>query len=199
MNTWSFMRVTDGNKIEQVEKACITLMVQKGYGGASVSEMAKRAGVSKGYLYRFYKNKEELVQSLLTRHIDLILDHINNSLQQNNSLKEVISFLIHYLFKLGEENPDNIKFVYVLIHDYNFQFELKQQEDIKKVIQRVYHIGLKQGIFNEYCREEEIFSIALIYPIDFMNLRFKNTFGSAGWDTNDIERVTNFCISALRK
>lgn len=193
------MRIADENRIEQVKKACIELVVSKGYGGASVSEIANRAEVSKGYLYRFYKNKEELVQSLLTQHIDLIIDHINASLNQNRSLKEVITFLVHYIFKLGEENPENIKFVYVLMHDYNFQFEKEQQQTIEKTIKRILAIGKQQNFINALSKEEEIFTTTVIYPIDFMNLRFKHTFGYSGWCQDDIERVTAFCINCLSR
>jgi len=192
------MRLVDENRIEKVEMACVELMVQNGYGGASVAQMAKRAGVSKGYLYRFYKNKEDLVQSLLTRHINLILDHINTSLDQNCSLTEVITFLVHYLFKLGEENPEKAKFIYVLIHDYNFQFEKEQQEAIKQTIKRIYTTGIAQKSISETCREEEIFTILVIYPLDFMNLRFKNTFGLSHWQQEDIDRVISFCINTLK-
>ena len=48
-------RIIDDGKIQRIREATIALVVQNGYGGASISSIARRAGVAEGYLYRFYK------------------------------------------------------------------------------------------------------------------------------------------------
>ena len=53
------MRITDTNKIERIKTETKILIVEKGYHGASIAEIAIRADVSDGYLYRHYKNKSE--------------------------------------------------------------------------------------------------------------------------------------------
>ncbi len=198
MNNWSFMRCIDENKIAKLEQATIEYVVKNGYGGASVSEIAKHAGVSKGYLYRFYKNKQELVQSLLTNHIAIIFERIEELLNQDISTNQVLEYIIHYAFEIGEKKPNHIKFIYVLLHDYNFQLEEEQRYKIKMLIQRFYKIGVEQQLVNTQATEEEIFTIAVIYPIDFINLRYKNFFKNSSWNKKDIDRVTEFCINALK-
>lgn len=192
------MRATDTNKIEQVEEATIAYVVQNGYGGASVSAIAESAGVSKGYLYRFYKNKEELVQTLLTRFVNNIIKQIEEGLQQKVVVDLIMTSMIDYTFRIAKKDPNIIKFIYVLLHDYNFQLEDELKQKIKTIIEHFYTQGVKQGLVNKDVTAEEIFTIAVIYPIDFINLRFKQLFNSSGWDNDDIERVSTFCINTLK-
>lgn len=191
------MRTTDENKIEQVEQATINYVVKNGYAGASVSEIARSAGVSKGYLYRFYKNKHELVQALLTRYINTIILQIEEGLKQNIAIDLVMTSMIDHTFGVAKRHPNHIKFIYVLLHDYNFQLEDEQKLKIKLVIQRFYEKGVHQNLINKAVTAEEIFTIAVIYPIDFINLRFKQFFQNTGWNSDDIDRVSTFCINTL--
>lgn len=192
------MRAIDENKIAQVEQATAEFVVENGYGGASVEKIAKHAGVSKGYLYRFYTNKQELVQSLLTRYINLIVDEIENSLSTNTSTDRVLSDLIHHIFSIAKETPTYIKFIYVLMHDYNFQLHEEQRQKIRSVLKQFYNRGVTQNIINEKVIPEEIFTIAVIYPIDFINLRYKGFFKQSDWNQDDISRVITFCTMALK-
>jgi len=49
---------------EKVERAAIELFAAKGVDGVSIGEIATRAGVSQGALYRHYLSKEDLAGSL---------------------------------------------------------------------------------------------------------------------------------------
>ncbi len=49
-------------RILEAARACLG---ERGYAGATVGEIARRAGVSNGLLYRFFRNKEHLVEHVL--------------------------------------------------------------------------------------------------------------------------------------
>lgn len=55
----------------------------KGYAATKVEEVAKRAGVSKGLLYLYFKTKEELfkavVRNFVTPHLDSLVDITESS------------------------------------------------------------------------------------------------------------------------
>lgn len=192
------MRTIDENKIAQLEFATAEFVVKNGYGGASVGKIAKQAGVSKGYLYRFYKTKQELVQALLSRYISFIVEDIENNLKQDVSTDIVLERLIKHIFDTAEKSPVHLKFVYVLMHDYNFQLKEEEREKIRRIVQCFYDRGKAQKTVGTSVKAEEIFTIAVVYPIDFINLRFKEFFKTRAWTDKDIKRVTEFSINALR-
>lgn len=52
-------------KQRRVLEAALEVFAEKGYAGASTSEIAKRAGVAEGTIFRHYKTKKELLISVV--------------------------------------------------------------------------------------------------------------------------------------
>ncbi len=66
-------------QIKEVRKASILdaalhMFAEEGYYSASISKIAKRAGVSKGLMYNYFESKEELLKDLLDSVFDSIMD-----------------------------------------------------------------------------------------------------------------------------
>lgn len=191
-------RLIDEGKIQRIREATIELVVQKGYGGAAISSIAQRAGVAEGYLYRFYASKHELVTELLFSKVAHIIEKLEFLLNSCTSMKEVISQLIGELFKTATDSPEEIKFIHVLMHDYNFQVSDEQRFHIKTLCEKVIRTGIANGEINSSVSAEEAYGIVVIYPIEFINLRMKGFFGSTSWTKEDQKRVAEFSINALK-
>lgn len=69
---------------QRIINAARTVFTEKGYGKATVREIAKEAGLTTGAIYHHYKNKEEL-------------------------LHEVINDNIHYVYKIAEQTEEATK------------------------------------------------------------------------------------------
>ena len=191
-------RIIDDNKIQRIKDTTIELVVQNGYGGASISTIARKAGVAEGYLYRFYSSKQELVTELLNSKVALLLEKLDSLLNTYSSIKEVMSELITELFRMGTESPEVIRFIYVLMHDYSFQISELQRSNIKGLIEKVISIGVHNGEISPEIRAEEAYGMVIIYPIEFINLRMKGVFGSNNWTMEEQQRVIQFSINALK-
>ena len=67
----------------EITQAALTAFAEKGYAATRVDEVAKRAGVSKGLLYLYFKTKEDLfkavIRSFLSPRIDALIDNIEQS------------------------------------------------------------------------------------------------------------------------
>jgi AcrR family transcriptional regulator len=53
---------------EVIERAAAELFAERGYGGASIDEIARRSGVTPPVLYDHFASKSDLYQRLLERH-----------------------------------------------------------------------------------------------------------------------------------
>lgn len=191
-------RLIDEGKIQRIREATIELVVQKGYGGAAISSIANHAGVAEGYLYRFYSSKQELVTALLYSNIAHIIEKLELLLNTCTSSKEVINQLIAELFKMADDSPEEIKFIHVLMHDYNFQVSDEQRQHIKSLCEKVIRLGIANAEMSSNISPEEAFGMVVIYPIEFMNLRMKGFFRHTGWTTEEQKRVAEFSINALK-
>ncbi|MCH8073625.1 MAG: TetR/AcrR family transcriptional regulator [Proteobacteria bacterium] len=67
----------------EITQAALAAFAEKGYAGTRVDDVAKRAGVSKGLLYLYFKTKEDLfkavIRSFLSPRIDALISNIEET------------------------------------------------------------------------------------------------------------------------
>lgn len=61
---------------------------EKGYAATRVEEVAKRAGVSKGLLYLYFKTKEDLFKAVIRSFVSPRLDALNRRIEQSDLTAE---------------------------------------------------------------------------------------------------------------
>ncbi len=68
---------------QEITEAAFAAFAEKGYAATRVEEVAKRAGVSKGLLYLYFRTKEELfkavVRSVVMPRIDALVNELDDS------------------------------------------------------------------------------------------------------------------------
>lgn len=60
----------------EILEAALDLFAEKGFAATKLTEVAKRAGVSKGTVYLYYESKEALFQALVK---EMVLPHLEHS------------------------------------------------------------------------------------------------------------------------
>lgn len=191
-------RLIDETKIERIKEATIHMVVSKGFGNASISEIARKAGVAEGYLYNFYKGKTELVETLLHQHIKELTDKLESLLARELTVPEIMEQFIRELFVTANKNPEKLKFLYVLMNDYNFKVQDEQREKIFQLCKQVKERALLCKGNRQDIDEEEIYLIGVTYPIQFINLRLKNFFYRSELGNHEIEKVIRICNNSLK-
>lgn len=68
---------------QEITEAALAAFAEKGYAATRVDEVARRAGVSKGLVYLYFKTKEEMfkavVRSFVVPKIDALIGYIDRS------------------------------------------------------------------------------------------------------------------------
>ena len=191
-------RNIDETKISRIKDLTLKMVVQKGYSGATISEIANGAGVAEGYLYRHYKGKNELVNDLLYQGLRMITDKIEALLEKQNSANDILENCIKNIFELAMTKPEWIKFLFVLMHDYNFSIQESQHEQIKNLCLIIKERGEKSGEFHKKITVEEIYLMAVVYPMEFINLRFKCFFNESEIGKKEIKNAIQVCLKSLK-
>lgn len=65
---------------QELLEAALDLFVEKGFASTRLEDVAKRAGVSKGTLYLYYENKEDLFKAVVRSTIVPALGHAESSI-----------------------------------------------------------------------------------------------------------------------
>ncbi|MBM6861956.1 TetR/AcrR family transcriptional regulator, partial [Clostridium saudiense] len=91
---------------EKIIKAAIEEFAENGYKAASTNSICKKANVSKGLIYYYFKSKEEIYLNALKFAIDRFKENV--SIEINEKDKFGIDYISEYFdtkFKFFREKP----------------------------------------------------------------------------------------------
>ena len=191
-------RPIDENKIERIKQIAMELIVHKGYGGASISEIAKKANVAEGYLYRFYKGKLELVEDILNKNIDELISVLEDLIKNYHSISDIYEGVVRKMFEIAKTNPTRIQFIFVLMKDYNFSIEQELRERIFNLCETIRVRGVNAKILRSDIDNDEIFLMGLSYPVQYINYRLKNFFNNNQLGETEIQKILKVCENSLK-
>lgn len=192
------MRPIDENKILRIKRETKVVIVEKGYHGASIAEIARRADVSDGYLYRHYKGKPDLVKDILEAQLKEFHDYVFDLLKTVDMVKELTRGVIAFLFNLSKEEPEAIAFSHILVYDHEFEYPLSRKLAINKFVKEILEMGIKTGEFANTRREIDVLTTIFTIPVKTIEYR------SRGYDDNlidedqEIELLVEMCMNALQ-
>ncbi len=112
---------------QEITAAAFAAFAENGYAATRVEEVAKRAGVSKGLLYLYFKTKEELfkavIRSIVIRRVDALIASIEETqLSSEEFLRgpmlefmqripgSPVSVVIRLLLSEGPRHPDLVDY-----------------------------------------------------------------------------------------
>lgn len=109
-------RRAGGDKREAIVEAALALFVERGFYGTAVPEIADRAGVGAGTIYRYFESKEALVNAIY-RHQKQRLGHfVLESFPAAAPFREQFHVLWTKLARFATEHTD--AFVFLELHHH---------------------------------------------------------------------------------
>lgn len=169
--------------IQNILSSALSVFLEKGFYGATMSDIAKRAGISKGSTYHYFKSKEELLRAIMEQRLAETTKVISESRHQGTpeqQLEHIVNVSIMHL----EHNVELYRFYFSLSLQpgaaavmveigpllqewmtsiYNYQLKLFQQihpEDAQ--LQTIYFRSIYQGIVLDYVVAPKLYPLQLI-------------------------------------
>lgn len=174
MNIHSFFITME--KIERIKEAAVELMSRKGVAATSVSQIAKQAGVSDGYLYRDYKCKEDLVDSLLNDIISNVHIYLSNLIDTSTSLEEMVTSFNEYIYSKSNSEPHILKFLIMLQNDFSYEIPQNMQHEIEQICIKL--VNAPYVKINPELTLEGIYVALVGLPFQYHSIYHKKMFGS---------------------
>ena len=86
-------RPTRDETKEQLFRAATEVFVEKGIAGASIEEICRAAGLTRGAVYSNFANKDELVMAMLDDHVDRTIAELERLLPLSASTEEYLTLI----------------------------------------------------------------------------------------------------------
>jgi AcrR family transcriptional regulator len=101
-------------KKELIMETALELFAENGFHATSISRIAKKAGISKGLTYNYFKSKQEILDELIQHGFDAIFDSLDLNKDGIVTKEEFINF-IRYSFSLVRDNVQHWRLFFSLM------------------------------------------------------------------------------------
>ncbi|MBC7794093.1 MAG: TetR/AcrR family transcriptional regulator [Clostridia bacterium] len=100
-------------KYQRILDAALEVFSEKGFYEAKVNDIARVAGVADGTIYLYFKNKDDLVASLVDTLFEFINERIKLALYGITDARDRVHRLIRFHIGLAYEDPTLMRFLTV--------------------------------------------------------------------------------------
>ena len=85
------MKVNEKNTKEKILEEALKLFAQSGYMGTSMNDIASKLGVTKAALYKHYKSKQEILDSIIEKMNELDMERVKQYEMPEGEMSKVIA------------------------------------------------------------------------------------------------------------
>lgn len=131
-------------KREIIEEAAITLFATKGLARTTIKDIAAKAQVTEGALYRYYTGKEEMAWKLFNRELDKFTRLVSEPLFDDRITFALrLSVAIQTIYDFYAYNSD--QFAFILLTQHGFPQEKLKTQNMDPVEMVATFIGQAVG------------------------------------------------------
>lgn len=143
-----------GNRTDQILEAAEKLFAQKGFYSTTVGEIAEKAGIAKGTIYLYFRDKRDLFFSVLESKLDILLEKVEKGIQKSKTVSSRIEEAIGIHLKFLEENEDFFK----IMQSFPEEFKRKLGERLKGglIERQSYYVEIMDKLIQEGIEVGEI-------------------------------------------
>jgi len=120
-------------KREVILKAAEKVFFKNGFENTTMDEIAQKAEYSKGTLYLYFKNKDELYAAIMLRSIDIFIKIINQEISKAKGGREKLAAIKTAYLKFYINHPDHMK-VFLFASTYIFRMQNEKNNEIMDAI-----------------------------------------------------------------
>lgn len=112
-------------KREAIMSAALELFVGRGFHGTAVPEIADKAGVGAGTIYRYFASKEALVNALYREQKQSFAAQVLDNFPTNTTARELFRTMWNRMAKFAVDNPK--PFIFLELHHHAEYLDAESQ------------------------------------------------------------------------
>ncbi|QKE74970.1 TetR/AcrR family transcriptional regulator [Arthrobacter citreus] len=125
-------------------------VVKNGFKSLTMDGIAKVMGISRGKLYQYFSNKDEVIEAVVSRYITYIenVTDIGNPVENAEFVDEFVSIFFQNIILAGSASEvflNDLRASYPDLYQ-NFSNLMNERD---AVIRNFYHSGMKIGVFHK--------------------------------------------------
>ena len=187
------------DKRGNIIQATLELVAEQGFHGAPMAEIAVKAGVAAGTIYRYFENRDVLINELHRELEEKIRAHIQKGYPIERSLRERFLYLISELLRYFIVHPLHFRYMEQYFNS-PYGIALHRERILGKsgsddILMNIFQQGIEQLVFKEFPKIA-LFSLAF-GPVIF--LMRDHSLGFVTLDDSLIDHIAEACWDAIKR
>ncbi len=138
----------------EITRLCYSLILSEGFCNITVSQIAKRANIAKGSIYKYFDSKEDILFSLIKSIQDEYDKEVKEQIDRAKSVKERVLALFTLCIKDDEINQNRRK-IYKEFSSICLSKSIKKMLEFQDEIKQRYILWLRD-ILSDGVKKREI-------------------------------------------
>lgn len=182
-----------------IMQAALDLIVEQGFHGAPVAEIAEKAGVAAGTIYRYFVSKDFLITELHRELEEKIVAVVQESYPSERPLRERFLYLLRELLRYFITNPLHFRY---MEQYYNSPYGISLHRDRllgkpgnQDILMDIFEQGIDQQVLKELPK-------AILFSLSFgslISLMRDHILGFIVLDEALIKQTTEACWDAIKR
>lgn len=179
----------------QIKKAALDLFMRKGIKATTTKEIARRAGIAEGTIYRHFRSKNDIASGLFLIYMTMFKDTLSEAGEKFKEPTESIMAIINAFFYFARNDPK--AYNYIMAGHYS---ELPKMTHNFLKPKDVFVNTIKKGIIKgDFAKMDENLAAALVIGMITRSiLFFNNGFIAKDYD-QIVSEVTNAALKVLAR
>jgi len=107
---------------EAILQAAEEILKQDGFANLSMDKIAEKAELSKGTLYLYFENKEQLLIGIINGHMDRLIKRLEKTFKKHGELRQLLRELVTILLDFYRNSEELFHFLQQLMTGAPAQF-----------------------------------------------------------------------------
>lgn len=187
------------NRMDAIINAAEKVFAEKDFSGATISEIAKLAGIADGTIYEYFENKEDILFSIAVKRFDTYLREFADAFEMRNPVSKLRRLIKYYFANFLTER--HFLKVFLLQLQLNQRFYGSKAFDgfraYFSLIENVIEEGKKAGVFRSAVNSR-VFRNVFLGAFSHMALRWLILRDSTeAGRMDEINQLTELLASAV--
>lgn len=137
------------NKQDDIFEAALKLFAERGYDGTTVPMIAEAAKVGAGTIYRYFENKEALVNSLFQKVVLQFSESLKKDFPFSNEIRDQFRHVFYQMVGFAKNNIYALLFIDSHADAYYLDEQShKEFEDFLNFLRVIIEKGKEQGLIS---------------------------------------------------
>lgn len=190
------------DKRGEIMQAALELIAEQGFHDAPMSEIAKKAGVAAGTIYRYFENKEVLINELFQEIEDKISKAILDGYVIEKPVREKFFFIFIGSFRYFLANPLHFRYMEQYI---NSPYGISKRRDVFLEKKTNHHghetlrVIFEEGISQQILKNIPVLVLFSLFIGPMLYLIRDHILGFIVLDEPLIQQIAEACWDSIKR